>query len=444
MRIALLDRGRLYRPVRRHRRAAVPALLGGAARAGQPAQRPVPPPAAAVAGLPRHPYRRRDRLAGDERCGHDQRAALAGHDHPDRRYAGAGRDHRHHADDEPAPGAADLHRAAADGAGDASGSRAGPGWPSARRAPAWPRWSATWRRISPGCASSRLSGRRAPPRSASTRSTKPTAMANINAMSLSFIFLPAIEFLGMLATAIVLWFGGRTVGQGQVTLGVLVAFLSYVTRFFQPVQELSRLYTTLQSAMAGGEQVLKLLDTPPDVQDQPGAVEMPPVRGRGDAGACLLPLPPGAARGAARRLPDHPAGADGGAGGTDRRGQDLHRQPDRPLLRCERGRGADRRDRCAQGDAAARCTARSGWCRRIPSSSPARIADNIRFGRPEAADERGGSRPPGWRMPTISSPPSRTATRPSAGRRRQPVGGAAPADVHRPRHPDRPAHPDPG
>ncbi|HSF79841.1 MAG TPA: ABC transporter ATP-binding protein [Anaerolineales bacterium] len=103
--------------------------------------------------------------------------------------------------------------------------------------------------------------------------------AYIRAMSLSFIFLPSVEFLGMLATAIVLWFGGRAVTQGQVTLGVMVAFLTYVTRFFQPIQELSRLYTTLQSAMAGGEQVLKMLDTEPEVADSSGAIEMPPVLG---------------------------------------------------------------------------------------------------------------------------------------------------------------------
>jgi ABC-type multidrug transport system fused ATPase/permease subunit len=103
--------------------------------------------------------------------------------------------------------------------------------------------------------------------------------ANINAMTLSFIFLPAIEFLGILATAIVLWFGGRSVDSGTVTLGVLVAFLSYVTRFFQPVQELSRMFTTLQSAMAGGEQVVNLLETVPDVLDQPGAGEMPCITG---------------------------------------------------------------------------------------------------------------------------------------------------------------------
>jgi ABC-type multidrug transport system fused ATPase/permease subunit len=104
--------------------------------------------------------------------------------------------------------------------------------------------------------------------------------AYVSAISLSFIFLPTVEFLGILATAIVLWFGGRTVASGEVTYGVLVAFLTYVTRFFQPIQELSRLFTTLQSAMAGGEQVLKLLDTPPEVADAPNAAEMPPITGK--------------------------------------------------------------------------------------------------------------------------------------------------------------------
>ncbi len=99
--------------------------------------------------------------------------------------------------------------------------------------------------------------------------------AHVDAMRLSFIFLPAIEFLGILATAIVLWFGGRAVSPDGLTIGVLVAFLSYVTRFFSPIQELSRLYTTMQSAMASGEQVLRLLDTSPEVQDAPGAKELP-------------------------------------------------------------------------------------------------------------------------------------------------------------------------
>ena len=104
--------------------------------------------------------------------------------------------------------------------------------------------------------------------------------AHVAAVTLSFIFLPSIEFLGMLATAIVLWVGGRAVTEGAVTLGIMVAFLSYVTRFFQPIQELSQIYTTMQSAMAGGEQVLKLIHTEPTVGDRPGAEDMPPIEGR--------------------------------------------------------------------------------------------------------------------------------------------------------------------
>lgn len=103
--------------------------------------------------------------------------------------------------------------------------------------------------------------------------------AYIRAISLSFVFLPAIEFLGMLATVIVLLVGGFAVVRGDLTLGILVAFLSYVSRFFQPVQEMSRLFTSWQSAMAAGEQVLKLMDTLPEVSDLPDAVELPPIRG---------------------------------------------------------------------------------------------------------------------------------------------------------------------
>jgi ABC-type multidrug transport system fused ATPase/permease subunit len=103
--------------------------------------------------------------------------------------------------------------------------------------------------------------------------------AHVRAMSLSFIFMPTVQFLGILSTAVVLWFGGRSVAQGDLTLGVVVAFLSYVTRFFQPIRELSQLYTTMQSATAGGERVLALLDTAPKVDDPPDAEEMPSIAG---------------------------------------------------------------------------------------------------------------------------------------------------------------------
>ncbi len=104
--------------------------------------------------------------------------------------------------------------------------------------------------------------------------------ANVRAMTLSFVFIPFVQFLGALATVIVLWFGGRAVARGALTFGVVFAFLSYVTRFFQPIRELSQLFTTMQAAMAGGERVVALLDTPPGVPDKPDAIEMPPVEGR--------------------------------------------------------------------------------------------------------------------------------------------------------------------
>ena len=104
--------------------------------------------------------------------------------------------------------------------------------------------------------------------------------AYIQAMSLSFVFLPSIEFLGMLATGIVLWFGGLAVARSELTLGVMVAFLAYVSRFFQPIRELSQLYTTMQAAMAGGERVLDLLDTRPEITDQPDAIEMATIAGQ--------------------------------------------------------------------------------------------------------------------------------------------------------------------
>ncbi len=104
--------------------------------------------------------------------------------------------------------------------------------------------------------------------------------AFVDAMALSYVFLPTVEFLAVLATAVVLWFGGRAVAQGALELGVLVAFLAYVTRFFQPVQELSQLYTTMQAAMAGGERVLELLDAQPDVPDPKSGDEMPAIKGR--------------------------------------------------------------------------------------------------------------------------------------------------------------------
>jgi len=102
----------------------------------------------------------------------------------------------------------------------------------------------------------------------------------VNAMSLSFLFLPIVDVLSVTATCIVLWVGGLMVARDTLTIGIVVAFLTYVGRFFNPIRDLSQLYTTFQAATAGGERVLELLDTAPAVQDRPEAVELPPIEGR--------------------------------------------------------------------------------------------------------------------------------------------------------------------
>ena len=176
--------------------------------------------------------------------------------------------------------------------------------------------------------------------------------ANITAISLSFVFLPGVEFLGMLATGIVLWFGGIAVGRGDLTLGVVVAFLAYVTRFFQPIQELSQLYTTMQAAMAGGEQVFDLLDEPPKVTDQPGADRNArSSSGESSCGTSRLPIwsdtPVLHSVNLAYRTRN-----DRRAGGADRRaGKTSIANLIGALLRCHRRRCVNRRHRCSPRNA---------------------------------------------------------------------------------------------
>jgi ATP-binding cassette subfamily B protein len=74
-------------------------------------------------------------------------------------------------------------------------------------------------------------------------------------------FYPVVEFLSMLALAGILSYGGYQVERSGMTIGVVVAFLQYATRFFRPIQDLSEKYNILQSAMASSERVFTLLDT---------------------------------------------------------------------------------------------------------------------------------------------------------------------------------------
>ncbi len=106
---------------------------------------------------------------------------------------------------------------------------------------------------------------------------------NLGAVRIAASFPAAIEFLGALAISLVVWIGGAAVlniDAGQaITPGVLVAFVLYIDRFFDPIRDLSQRYDSFQSTMAGGERIFALLDTPPEVQDIENAGNLPPIKG---------------------------------------------------------------------------------------------------------------------------------------------------------------------
>jgi ATP-binding cassette, subfamily B, multidrug efflux pump len=83
------------------------------------------------------------------------------------------------------------------------------------------------------------------------------------------LFYPAVEFLGVLAVAIIIYLGGGMALHGAVSVGTAIAFIQYSQRFFRPIQDLSDKYNILQSAMASSERIFKLLDTTVTITDSP-------------------------------------------------------------------------------------------------------------------------------------------------------------------------------
>jgi ATP-binding cassette subfamily B multidrug efflux pump len=75
------------------------------------------------------------------------------------------------------------------------------------------------------------------------------------------VFMPMLEIISSTATALIIWYGGVLILKGEMTIGILVAFLSYMRLFFQPLRELSQKYSIVQSAMASAERIFQLLDT---------------------------------------------------------------------------------------------------------------------------------------------------------------------------------------
>ena len=102
---------------------------------------------------------------------------------------------------------------------------------------------------------------------------------SIDAAKTAALFTPIVDVLGAIATALVVYLGGTAVTGESMTAGVLIAFVLYIDRLFDPIRDLSRRFDTLQSTMAGGERILELLNTPIEVRDQEDAREMGAILG---------------------------------------------------------------------------------------------------------------------------------------------------------------------
>ncbi|HET7037641.1 MAG TPA: ABC transporter ATP-binding protein [Thermomicrobiaceae bacterium] len=107
--------------------------------------------------------------------------------------------------------------------------------------------------------------------------------ASVSAAKLSAVLFPIVQVVQALATAMVLYVGGRIIlGGAAFTIGELFTFVAYIGRFYEPIRDLSQRYNTMQAAMVAGERIFGLEDVKPEIVDQPKAPDLPRVRGQVD------------------------------------------------------------------------------------------------------------------------------------------------------------------
>jgi ATP-binding cassette subfamily B protein len=103
--------------------------------------------------------------------------------------------------------------------------------------------------------------------------------ANQRTVVTNGLYFPFVDFLSTAATAVVLGYGGYLFFGGDITIGTLLAFMLYLSNFFDPVQQLSQLYNTFLSATAALDKIMDVMDEEPEVLDREGAAELPRVEG---------------------------------------------------------------------------------------------------------------------------------------------------------------------
>jgi ABC-type multidrug transport system fused ATPase/permease subunit len=103
--------------------------------------------------------------------------------------------------------------------------------------------------------------------------------ANQRTVVTNGLYFPFVDFLSSAATAIVLGYGGYRVSGGSLEIGTLLAFMLYLSNFFDPVQQLSQLYNTFLSAVAALDKIMDVMDEEPDIQDRSDAYGLPAIHG---------------------------------------------------------------------------------------------------------------------------------------------------------------------
>ncbi len=103
--------------------------------------------------------------------------------------------------------------------------------------------------------------------------------AGFRAAWLSALFLPSVQMLTALGVAAVVWYGGFQYNQGWITIGTIQAFISYITFMLWPVQEMARVFASMQQAVASAERIFSLIDEEADIVNRPNAQKVEHIRG---------------------------------------------------------------------------------------------------------------------------------------------------------------------
>jgi ATP-binding cassette subfamily B protein len=103
--------------------------------------------------------------------------------------------------------------------------------------------------------------------------------AGYRAAWLSALFLPSVQIISAFALGGIIWYSGKTIGQGILTVGGIQAFITYMTSMLWPIQDLARVFAEMQRSLASAERIFSLADTTPEIQDKPGAFDPGTIQG---------------------------------------------------------------------------------------------------------------------------------------------------------------------